>query len=423
METNSLKQYIKNSFSKFIAVSVILNGYASGIGSLSIGMIGFIFFTILGFVLTLSDKYKFHFVLFLPLFFYLFITINTFIQSLQFNYGNMTLKSIFQLVKLGVIYFSTSIMSVVLINFNIMKLWMRKISIISCIYLFIQIACKYLMNITLPSLFNFGFLRPNYDIYTNSQFGRWGFRPSSFFAEPAFFAYYIILNLILNLFEDNYKNRNKLSILYTLSLFISSSSSGIYLGMIIWVLYFFSKYKSKFKIILKYIFALFLLGSSFFINEINWSAIRNLGTFGNTYGYALSKIFSISTSGRIGKSFSYLMALEKKHWLLGIGIGNEAYYIDNSDVNSNKYMNAVTSLIFWSGLVGISFFLILNLTLFLSTNNLTVKILLTIYIICGFFSGLYFSLHGIIYMMTIIILIKKELSIKKNIECLGRKIE
>ncbi len=406
---------IEKIFTVFLSLAVILNGYASGIGSLSIGMVLFAFFVIIT-ALNISRQCRFPLYSLLPTLFFVLMLFNTLIESLcldqtYFN-GRNTINSI---IRLFIWAISTSFMSILMVDYNLYWKWMHKVAAVSSLYVIIQTIALYLLHIVLPSVFIIGPLRPNYDIYEYSQLTKSGFRPSGFFAEPSFLAYFLIINLVHLLFsKEDIEDRSKLTFIVLIGLFFSTSSSGIYIALIVLSLFFIYKTEGKSKIIAYFIMIAVVLSGWTLFGNINWSQVRT-GIFGNTFGYALSKINTLSNSGRVGKSFAYLESLEKKDWIFGVGFGNEASYIMKSKTINGLYMNSITSLIINGGLFGMSLFLLMNAFYFTKTKNVCCKILIGIYVFCGYFSGIYFSIHGIMYLITIIVLIKHEIKEKGEV--------
>ena len=388
---------INKVFSVFLALAMILNGYSSGFGSFSIAMVGFIVFCLISFFYLPSKTCYSAFSLF-PVLFYIYVVVNAVIQfNSSYSYADQVLISV---VKMGVWAFSITFVSALLIDYSVLKTWIRRVSLISSIYIMVQTIFMYGFKIILPSLFAIGPLKINYEIYENPQLGAHGFRPSSFFAEPAFFAFYILVALIIELFGGEDKPVNKKYVmLYTIALFFSTSSSGIFLGIFVWGLYFSTYFEGKKKLLSIFATSCFFVIGILLFSNINWDSFGGT-TFSNTFKYALQKVETLSTSGRVGKSFAYLDNLNTYQKLFGVGLGSEASFIMDGQKGS-LYMNAITGLIIANGYVGLSIFAFMVLYLFIKSNDKTIRILLLVYVISGYFSGIYFALPGIFYMMVI----------------------
>lgn len=388
-------------FAVFYSLALILNGYASGIGSFSIGMICFIIFIVVALIKYGSDA-KLNINELLPILFFIFMTVMTVVHIGRLTDNRLNLRNtIFYIIKFGMWAFSASITSRCLMDYFIIKKWLRYVANVSVAYIAAQYIFMYGFHVILPSLFTFGLLRPNYDIYKGSQFGVNGFRPSSFFAEPSFFALFMLLNLVLIMFDNRpFHSKRKPLVIYTLSIILSTSSGGIYIAIIVWCLYFIMCAKGNMRLLSYTMLAIVGVLGFIAFSKVDWDSVGS-GVFGATMKYALLKFQTISTSGRIGKVYAYLDLLTPSDWIAGVGVGNEIAFITQNTSITGLYMNSVTQLIYWGGVLGVTLFACMNAVLFFRTKKTVVRVLIGVYLLYGFFSGMYFSLSGMIYVMMI----------------------
>lgn len=407
----------KRLFCVFLALSTILNGYSSGIGSFSIGMIGFIFFILVGFFVLFFEKNRISIVSFLPFAFFVYLVCNTCLTYYTLSPDQISMRNmVFYTIKLGTWAVAISITSQILIDYSKLIIWLKRIANISTVYLIIQSVFFYVFKITLTNLFTFGFIKPNYDYYFSYGISQAdSYRPASFFAEPAFYGYYVMLVLVLVLFNDEgLKEKWRQCVFLTVGLLLSTSSSAIYLCIVVWIVYLVQSARGWIKILAYMIAGIIGAVLLSLYNTVNWVALSSMGSFGRTISYSINKISNATILSRIGGSFDYLEHLDNLHRVFGIGIGNEFSYISSGQDDTSVYMNAATTLLFWGGIIGAFLFSIMLIYLFRNTRSIPARVLIILYAIGGLYSGIYFSIQGIFYLMIIMYISQsKESSVYK----------
>lgn len=113
-------------------------------------------------------------------------------------------------------------------------------SIISTVYILIQyVAYKFFGKILLGFLPFLELYVPEYAEADYETFYSAMYRPTSFFLEPAHYARYVILAIILVLFvETKYKNKGLISLFLTIGILISTSTQGYAILLTVWTIHF-----------------------------------------------------------------------------------------------------------------------------------------------------------------------------------------
>lgn len=392
----------------FYCISTLLNGYSSGVGSLSIASIGYLVLSIFGLLYIIIAKKSLRNVWFIPIIMLVFLLICTSLSILFGDFQIFSLESIFMdFIKIGIWVISTSFLAVYLLDYCLAKKTLNIIAIFCTIYLIIQSIFFYIFGITLTNLFSFGFLKPNYDYYFSYDIysGQFSYRPASFFSEPSFYGYFVLMVFAINLFDRKFIKEKLLFLcVLFLGLLLSTSSSAIYLTIL--TIFIYVVYKNKgWKKFLS--IAIVLLSAAllfYFISNFKFSDNQ----IGRTFSYSVNKINDISIISRVGGSFEHLDKLNSFQKLFGIGVGNENLFISEGVSNENIYMNSVTTMIFWSGFFGFTLFTLLLVYMFFKTKNPVARFILVLYYFNGFYSAFYFSVFGIMYLSLFICIVYAE---------------
>jgi hypothetical protein len=88
-----------------------------------------------------------------------------------------------------------------------------------------------------------------YELYTDRALNimnAGAFRPTSIFAEPAHYATYVILALVMLLFGDDQDRRMIKSGFITIGIFLSTSGQGIFFSLVVWVIWYFYSFCRRF---------------------------------------------------------------------------------------------------------------------------------------------------------------------------------
>lgn len=227
-----------------------------------------------------------------------------------------------------------------LFDYNFAIKALKIITILASIYLLMQVIAFYFTGIILPNAF-YNLLITE-DQYTNiSYYAALNsmYRPSAFFVEPSYFFYYVVLYLIIALFD---KRDIKTAILVTISIFGSTSGQGIILTILIWGWWCFENYfenMSLSKIVkASIIFFFFIIGVLFIIKiPIIEEALSRVFALDNNLG---GNAIIARISG-----FRYYATLDSIYKYIGIGYGNPMEGI---------YFNSVAYILYCCGLIGIA---------------------------------------------------------------------
>lgn len=369
---------IKTIFSWTFPIILVLNGYSSGIGVISLGVVILSFFYLISFILLLNNKIK---VIKKDAFVVIFLFFCIF-----FIKGDFSLSSINKMMKILYFYYFIMISSI-LLDYSKMRKYIINFGIIFTSYLFIQVIFWKFLNIYLPNLF---LLKPLYATYSAEAYKNYVLtmnylRPASFFSEPAFYANYMLVAIYLEIFDKKYC-RKKIIIFFSLGIIFSTSTAGIICLFLMYIYYF----KNKIK---KNIIMFLILGISFTF------CLEKIEIENQTYKYTKNKILNIKNSTRIGKSF-------KK---IDFDLKKLSFYIGEKNIDKNiGYTNSITDLYITYGLLGIIFQIGFILSIYIKQKEKKSKILLYIYILKCFSSGLMFNLYGILLFVGILVMEQKE---------------
>ena len=140
-------------------------------------------------------------------------------------------------------------------------------------------------------------------------------RASGFFTEPQAFSSYILPLLVYMIYNRKFKT----AIFISISIFASTSSQGIILAFIVWMVYLYTHDRDIAK---KVLLTLFVIVGLIFILVI----LRNNGIF----SFAIDKILSINAFTydiRLTKGFDIYSAMPIMDKIFGIGFGNLTEYL------------------------------------------------------------------------------------------------
>ena len=385
------------------ALIPILNGYSSGIPSFSLGMLFFSLMTLYALIYVIfTRKVGAQNVSYSPLivaFVLLFMTMIVFVN----NKTTISISAVLLAWAKRVIWGVSIVCLPYILRFERVISIMKKVAIVSTIYLIIQNLSFYILKIQLPNVFQIGFIKANYDYYVGdvSFIGTALYRPGSFFSEPAFYGYYVNLVIILLLFCNlNQDLHYKVPVFLSFGILLSTSSGGMYILVLIWLIFFlfhFEKNKTGTHII---VILLIVLGLFFIFSLIgnNSDLFSNWGTFGVALNKAIRKINTFSSNARLGGSFEKLELLSGSVLFFGMGIGLTETFLSSF---SSGYVNGIVELLIQSGVLGALVFFIFCISLFIKSKDRFIRVLMIVFVLDGFYSGIYFSMYGMIYLCII----------------------
>lgn len=254
----------------------------------------------------------------------------------------------------------------------------KLISIFSTIYIIAQTFLYYLFGRVLS-----GYL-PFFEIeYERNKQIINNFRPSSIFMEPAGYALFIAMFLLLYLFFKRERNFSFLIFLIT-GIVLSMSSAGILSVIFIFFLYYLKNIKSIIKkmtitkVLLLFCLSLLLI---FILRKVGYVDFISEHLFDST-----SNTLGSGIMGRIG-NFTDILSLDNGIDLL-FGHGFISY--------ENGYLTGILRYIYYYGIIGIIVYYILLVCTFISKSQLS-KVIVTISIVWSFFTNNILGVQPIIY--------------------------
>ena len=227
-------------------------------------------------------------------------------------------------------------------------------------------------------------------------------RPSSIFMEPAHFSQYAVLPGIAALFGKGRFINEKYRKIYVLiifsALFMSKSANGIFVALIILVIYFFRWAHAritanKFIIgVIAVIVACIFLVSTDFIRDA-WErvasvAVRDRGTTGNQ---------------RLLQGLMVFLQLPFMEKLFGVGFGNILPYMTLNHITTNyssvvsEYMNGFSVVLISSGLIGFIAYISIYAKWFIQNKSIAGRMALLVLAVFMCTSGMFFSIDLVLY--------------------------
>lgn len=254
---------------------------------------------------------------------------------------------------------------------------------------------------------NYGVSASNLQILWNRRYALDVWRPFSIFCEPAHFAQFVLMSLVIALFCNEMvmskKQKMILSILFTIAILLSYSANGIFIASILWFVWFIKYMKGKKITIKKILITIMMIGVwiyAFVTMGFMESAFNRLDTVslgrGSTGTLRLLQGLAV---------YAKLPSLAK---LFGIGFGNvEAFLIENnittvylSDIG-NEYMNGFSTVLVSSGIIGLIIYLAIWMHMFFKYKNMVSRgaFLVVTALFCT--SAMFYSLNTVMYLVFI----------------------
>jgi len=398
------KSYIhKDRFSFWLCISLILNGYASGIPGVSLGSVCFILFVLLALK---SNKWQVNGIIIIATISIIAFAFISLIDFCVVPYDTPLSPFLLSYSKILIWWAFICFVSQTYYDFGLLTKWMIRIGIVLNVYLIIQNVAFYGLGTYLPNIFSFGPLVPydeGYADYAALSASRM-IRPASLLSESSFLGAYLMLALTMvlkRICTSRHKNDAKLCMFFTLGIFLTSSTSAILLTVIIW---FFLGYnlirRYKFVTFLFFLSALFF----FFTHDVSLDNFNNSSATSQAIFQTFDKLNYMDNNVRFGKSYQMLDYLSPIQKVLGVGLGNEQNFIQPYIHGDYMYLNSITQFIINVGYIGLLFLIILfSYLLFLSLKyrDRVALSLIFIYIIKVFGSGFLFNTYGTLYMFVI----------------------
>lgn len=282
------------------------------------------------------------------LFFYIAITImtvcNCFYQYFSFEAaGTIFLRLLYYML---LVYFARSHFKM-----ETVKGFYNFCVVIASVYLIIQFTVYRVQGVMLPI-----YIKQEWQFPPEARpldYYRLGYRPSSLFLEPSYYALFVLPAICINLFSEKKTVFNLVAIfLISCGLVLSTSSAGVIgLGF----LFIFKAIRNQKRISIKrfilngMMILVCALGIIYILNSPNSLMLRGRLSSGGSIGE------------RIARGFIVYNKLPINHKLFGVGIGNmESYMIYNNistiydESNLNNCASIVQTLVY-SGVIGFIF--------------------------------------------------------------------
>lgn len=387
-------------FAIWFALSFVLNGYASGIPGISLGSIVFIIMILLSIARSMQLSTANHVLSFCVV----FLTISFVGMLLNGLRGVSFGEHFVSVAKFALWGLMISNVAAQRYDFATLSPYIKKMGYVLIIYLLIQNIGFYVFHFYFPNIFRFLFLQPyaegyaDYEALSRSSI----LRPGSLLSESSFLGNYLLCMLALEM-EDGVRNGKNISIniiVISIAIILSSSTSAIVLFPIVWLVYWKKIKKDNKSKLIGFLMIIVVIVPLIIIIVPNIIG----GRFASSMQYAFNKFSRLDSMTRFGKSFNYLQYLHGTNLWFGVGLGNDDSFLMNQLGLQDVYLNSVTSILISTGIVGCTCFFIFAISLLIRSvkyKNKLSLILLVIYLIKGFSSGMYFSTYGVMFMFVV----------------------
>ena len=261
------------------------------------------------------------------------------------------------------------------INYKKAMKWYINIAVLVAILEIIQVVLQKTGRIIYPYLANIPLnYNLNYSQLIEMQrryFGAGIYRASSIFPEPSHLAHYELLALVLTSGFEKSKYIGLVRILISGSIIASGSANGIAVALILWIIWYFSsiqRWLTRKRFILMLFLITIVLHFVLKMDLLNQVFIRLSTADGITKG---------STGNlRLLQGIAIFEELPLINKIFGIGFGNVQGFLINHNIVTaylndigNDYMNAFSTVLVSTGVVGFSFFLIVWIRLYLEQTS------------------------------------------------------
>ncbi len=233
--SSSDKQLAGKLFTLCVALLPLLASYASGIPGFCAADVVLLLFTLVAFTkpnLNRNDYSSSPFFLFFGLFLIVFFNLIILLGTAP-QWVSITIRTIRYFFYIFCAFFTAKKLLIT----ELLVEYTKKVSLCASAYIFIQYLLYNLFRIILPGFLSFlplyttDYAVRDYSTLYEQQI----FRPSSFFLEPAHFARYAVLGLVLFLWTSKKGTSGLLpALVSTGAILLSTSSQGYFLVMVVW---------------------------------------------------------------------------------------------------------------------------------------------------------------------------------------------
>lgn len=242
---------------------------------------------------------------------------------------------------------------------------------------------------------------------------RWNgsyWRPSNFFLEPAAYAQYALIVLVICLIVPK-QPKIKMSIFITIAIIVSQSAIGVIMSFTIWVLWSTRVYKYH---SLKYYLMVIILGGvaiAFFYTDNTFiqgviERVKTIGQLGSTTGNL-----------RVLRGWVIYLELPFFMKIFGVGMGTLGQYLIEHNIVTrfdaglavgNEYMNTVLRILVNTGIVGMGLFVVFVSSIYRRCRRYSQKVILFIWLIlCSVTS----NFLNIMYVLPLILIMSLDYAI------------
>ena len=338
----------KKAYSIFLALFPIISIYGFGVKGITLGDFFLIAFSIVAFLKYDFDRLEKKNISVLLFIIYI-ISVGLFMgvvaEKVQFS------KILIRTIRLSFYLLIIIFMSKRFLDVEIFKKSIIIVSILATIYILIQYVLYYGFGIILNGHVSFvpvyvdEYSQINYEEFYNLMY-----RPPSFFLEPAHCARYLVVGLIILLFETK-KQYKIMAFFVSVGIILTTSGQGLACLILIWTLYiiyalFISTYKNVKTVGIICFIIVFALISYLTFNGGNEIINR---TMGRLFSEETLNISDGSAFGARLKNFYYVFDREFIYIIFGCGYGAVPY--------ENAWLSALTFILYGTGFVGTIIFL------------------------------------------------------------------
>lgn len=377
-------------FTIFLVLFQLLFVYATPIPGFSVADVMLLLLLPL-MTLNLIKKNKINLVIYKPLYFILvyiiFQMLIIFIlkdESSVIDIGTRTMRFTIYLITLIVfvpVYFDIKLGIKIL----------RYVCIISTLFLFIQIILVKTTGVYLPgTLSGLPIMRDELSIFNNNV-TQWGVlvRPRSFFTEPAHYAGYNLLYLVLGLFSEKNNIKQYISeVVVSVGLILSNSTTGILICLIIWMIWIIKQIiksdSRKNKLITLIIIMLVI------------PILLEIIVSSNNFQILIQRVFDANTGGLGGAAIGRLGNYSTVFSLEGKSIYKVIF--GRGMVELPFFMPSIARIFYYYGIVGIALFAYL-LIYMLKKINKNKRIIILLIVLLGIGSDSIFGYNLLYYFM------------------------
>ncbi|MGA4669595.1 hypothetical protein ACPCG0_07350 [Propionibacteriaceae bacterium Y1923] len=233
---------------------------------------------------------------------------------------------------------------------------MRFVWVLAFAYLCLQLVSWVGARIVLPSVWDQGVFPPAQASYADLDalaihYEHFFIRPASFFGEPAYYAYYSLIVLVVAIFSPWHPSGTRkwlFALVVSAGVIACTSTTGIYMMLMVWLYWLLtvgiSRLRSGVRLESALLFLCVLLAGLVY-GIASGSMARLLEVLGAVVG----KPFEIGdTSNRLGGSYGLFAELDGVSWWFGVGLGNELVYLQMEP----QFLNDVTLILLGTGVLG-----------------------------------------------------------------------